>query len=280
LNKLENDVTRAVTSSILGAQRVYNFRREVTPQRLIISGPNTNSDHNSSPKPKVTLPPGIQPSIFSKDKDVVKWMNKFEAYMESQGVTDKVVTLKAFLDEECTELMADTIPSNMDFESAKEVMLGVFGNDHNLSADWEASFNTATQTSEETIQLYYLRLVRLAKKAFSDRTEDAIREKIMVQFIRGLHNVKIRTSLQQEGIDDMAWLLERAKNIEKSLKRFGNEPVEQPREQVSNRNTPPNEENTTSNTNTPQRAISAAGMMHKQYASSFIRDPSLHRLSR
>ena len=69
----------------------------------------------------------------------------------------------------------------------------------------------------------------------------------MVQFIRGLHNVKIRTSLQQEGIDDMAWLLERAKNIEKSLKRFGNDLVEQAREQVSNRDTPPNEENTTSN---------------------------------
>jgi hypothetical protein len=172
---------------------VNYLRREVTPQRLIISGPNTNNNINSSPKPKVTLPPGVQPSIFSKDKDVVKWMNTFEAYMESQGVTDKVVTLKAFLDE-------------------------VFGNDHNLSADWEALFNTATQTSEETIQFYYLGLVRLANKAFSDRTDDAIRETIMVQFIRGLHNVKIRTSLC---IDSMAWLLERAKNIEKSLRRFG-----------------------------------------------------------
>jgi hypothetical protein len=246
LNKLENDVTRAVTSSILGAQRVKNFQREVTPQRIIISGPNTNNDNNSSPKPKVTF----QPSIFSKDKDVVKWMNKFETYMESQGVTDKVATLKAFLDEECTELMADTITSNMDFESAKEVMLGVFVNDHNLSADWEASFNTATQTSGETIQLYYLRLVRLAKKAFNDRTEDAIREKIMVQFIRGLHNVKVKTSLQQEGIDDMAWLLERAKNIEKSLKRFDNEPVEQTNEQVNKRDIKSNDQS--SNTNSQQ----------------------------
>ncbi len=142
-------------------------------------------------------------------------------------------------DTECAELMQYAIPHGLDYDSAKKIMIGVFKRDSKTVSDMEQQFERAKQEADESIDLFYVRLLSLASKAFADRTQEAIIEKIMCKFVRGLNSIAIEKQLQTENIQDMATFLKRAKVIEESLKRYaeyGVEPKLQKQENPSNRN--------------------------------------------
>ena len=73
----------------------------------------------------------------------------------------------------------------LDYESAKKIMIGVFKRDSKTVSDMEHQFERAKQDADESIDLFYVRLLSLASKAFADRTQEAIIEKIMCKICTG-----------------------------------------------------------------------------------------------
>ena len=126
--------------------------------------------------------------------------------MELSAVTDKIGTLRAFLDEECTELMRLAIPNGTNYEDAKAIMISVFKRNTKTVTDMEQQFEHAKQDADESIDLFYIRILNIATKAFADRTNEAIIEKVMCKFVKGLYSAAIKSQLQTENILEMAVL--------------------------------------------------------------------------
>ena len=242
LAQLNQSAATAVASSVLGANRLIpsapQFQRASTPVR---------SETTSN---RVTLPQAIAPEVFKKSLDVSSWLAKLDYYLELSAVTDKLGTLRAFLDEECTELMRLAIPNGTNYEDAKAIMISVFKRNTKTVTDMEQQFEHAKQDADESIDLFYIRILNIATKAFADRTNEAIIEKVMCKFVKGLYSAAIKSQLQTENILEMAVLLTRAKEIETSLKRYGNE-VEPKSSSQQNKVTSNNE----SRASTPNRDV-------------------------
>jgi len=214
----QRDVTTAITASILGAH---------APQSSVAARTSEEKASNTVVN-RITLPPSITPELFTKKMDVRKWLIKFDNFVNNQGVDDKVGTLRLFLDAECAELMGMAIPHGLDYESAKRIMIEIYGRDGKTVSELEHQFERAEQGLEESNHLFFIRLVNLARRAFVDRTEEAIREKIICRFVRGLINPQVKHQLMMENINDIQTLLERAKQMDVSLKRFGDGKQEKP----------------------------------------------------
>ena len=100
--QVNHDAAEAVAASILGPNRTTVTTREATPQRENLMTTSMNN--------RAILPQGVAPELFKKTTDVRAWLGKFDYYLEAQGVSDKIGTLRAFLDTECAELMQYAIP--------------------------------------------------------------------------------------------------------------------------------------------------------------------------
>ena len=62
--------------------------------------------------------------------------------------------------------------------------------------------------------------MRLAKKVFINLKEDAIEEKIMVQFVNGLFNNTVRQRIETDGASGMYELINKAVYFENNLNKF------------------------------------------------------------
>ena len=134
-----------------------------------------------------------KPKCFTRETNLSKWLVTLEEYAAKHPESNRKKLLMSLLDDDVNELIECATEESSTYEEIKGLMTQSFRPCIKETEQWKQKFQSRTQQANESLHLYHIELIKIAKQAFShELKEDAIKQKIQIQFVRGLSNSKVR----------------------------------------------------------------------------------------